>query len=74
MFFSNLVSKEFDPPKPGMPALYELIEDALKVSPEFQSKMNYWVNQRKKTPETKWIISQLVEIYGIKTVTKKLVG
>lgn len=56
-----------------MEALYELIEDALKLSPEFQTKMNYWVNERKKTPDTKWIISQLVEIYGINTVTKKLV-
>ena len=52
--------------------LYELIEQALIKSPSFLIKFRYWVLNRKKTPQTYWLLVQLIEIYGIDKVSSVL--
>lgn len=55
-----------------MENFYKAIEDALILSPEFSQKLSYWVNKRNRVPETKWILGELVKIYGKKVLKQKL--
>lgn len=45
--------------------LIELIQEAMKESPEFLNKMQYWIHKRKKQPDAEWLFNQLVPIVGL---------
>jgi hypothetical protein len=51
-----------------MASIKELIQAAMKESPEFEFKYLYWTEQRRKTPDLDWLMSNLQEVLGVEYV------
>lgn len=45
-------------------SLTTLIDEAIAKSPEFESKYNYWINERKQSPDMEWLLRQLRNVLG----------
>jgi hypothetical protein len=52
--------------------LRELVEEALRVSPEFKRKLSYRVNTVKKPIQQEWLLDQLLKVFGQEYLSKAM--
>ena len=44
--------------------LQELVNQACKVSSDFDKRISYRLNKRKKQPDREWLLAHLIDILG----------